>query len=93
MEKAQNGLFLIFFLIKNEKLRGRNRSHPEFCGDPKLKKCRTKAVLNLLPCPAFRLIKKDLPQNLNRNCQQRRCRHLAADRCHRLQSPRQETAR
>ena len=59
----------------------------------KLKKCRTKAVLNRLPCPAFRLIKRELPQNLNRICQQRRCRHLAADRCHRLQSPRQETAR
>ena len=34
MEKAQNGLFLIFFLIKNEKLWVRNRSHTEFCGDP-----------------------------------------------------------
>ena len=28
------GFFLIFFLIKNEKLWVRNRSHPEFCGDP-----------------------------------------------------------
>ena len=28
------GFFLIFFLIKNEKLWVRNRSHTEFCGDP-----------------------------------------------------------
>ena len=28
------GFFLILFLIKNEKLWVRNRSHPEFCGDP-----------------------------------------------------------
>ena len=28
------GFFLILFLIKNEKLWVRNRSHTEFCGDP-----------------------------------------------------------
>lgn len=37
------GFFLIFFLIKNEKLWVRNRSHPEFCGDPLKEAVRKRA--------------------------------------------------